>query len=75
MSGVGSGSLGKGQFFWGGIHVKTHPVIKCGDWGEYCRKSADLINMQFGMKPPQSIPQMPCRLVHLLLQGPPARHM
>jgi len=25
---------GKGQFFWGGIHVKTHPVIKCGDWGE-----------------------------------------
>ena len=25
---------GKGQFFWGGIHVKTHPVIKCGDWGD-----------------------------------------
>jgi len=25
---------GKGQFFWGGIHVKAHPVIKCGDWGD-----------------------------------------
>jgi len=34
VSGVGSGSLGEGAVFWGGIHVKTHPVIKCGDWGE-----------------------------------------
>ena len=76
VSGVGSGSLGEGAVFLGWDTCKNPPCYKVWWLGRvYCRKSADLINMQFGMKPPQSIPQMPCRLVHLLLQGPPARHM